>query len=116
MSVVGVTVTDPGPEGHLTFFVSLLPTRADWPADMTPSEQEALRGHASGIAELTARGLCVLAGPCLDAQLGIAVYDGFTVDGAVAQLEADPMVVAGYFDAEVRAMRLSFEREKPTAP
>jgi uncharacterized protein YciI len=110
---VGVTVTDPGPAGHRTFFVGFLPTRSDWPAAMTDNEVQALGAHAQGLSDLADAGTCVLAGPCLDAQLGIAVYDGLTVDEVVAQLETDAMVVAGFFTAEVRAMRLSFEREKP---
>jgi uncharacterized protein YciI len=108
-----VTVTDPGPEGHGTFFVGFRPTRPDWPAAMTTDEEQALGEHAQGLSDLADAGTCVLAGPCLDAQLGVAVYDGLTVEDVVAQLEADAMVVAGFFTAEVRAMRLSFEREKP---
>jgi hypothetical protein len=110
---VGVTVTDPGPDGHRTYLVSLRPGRPDWPQAMTPDEQRALGEHAQGLSDLADAGTCVIAGPCLDAGLGIAVYDGLTVDEAVAQLEGDAMVAAGYFTAEVRAMRLSFEREKP---
>jgi uncharacterized protein YciI len=110
---VGVTVTDPGPAGHRTFFVTLHPTRPDWPAEMTADEERAVGEHAQALSDLADAGTCVVAGPCLDAQLGIALYDGLTVDEAVAQLETDAMVVAGYFTAEVRAMRLSFERAKP---
>ncbi|MFN2539179.1 MAG: hypothetical protein ABR549_13670 [Mycobacteriales bacterium] len=106
-----ITVIDPGPPGHATFFVSLLPTRADWPADMTASEQAALSGHAQHLSDNADSGRCVIAGPCLDAQLGIAVWDGLQLDELVAELRAnDPMVMSGFFDATVRAMRLSFER------
>jgi uncharacterized protein YciI len=80
---------------------------------MTPAEQEAVSGHAQALSDLAEAGTCVIAGPCLDAQLGIAVYDGVTLDEATAQLATDPMVVAGFFEAQVRAMRLSFERERP---
>lgn len=107
---MGVTVSDPGPDGHRTFFVTLHPTRPDWPAAMTADEQRAVSGHAETLSALADQGVCVIAGPCLDAQLGVAVYDGFTAQEAAAQLATDPMVVAGYFDADVRAMRLSFER------
>jgi uncharacterized protein YciI len=107
---MGVTVSEPGPEGHRTFFVTVRPTRANWPRDLTEDEERALQGHADGLEALTERGLCVLAGPCLDFQLGVSVYDGLTLPEALAEVEADPMVVAGYFDADVRAMRLSFER------
>lgn len=106
-----VTVVDPGPEGHTSFFVALTPTREDWPADLTSSEAEALSGHAALLEAYCAKGLCVVAGPCLDAQLGIAVWDGITLEALVQHLEGeDPMVVSGYFDASVRAMRVSFER------
>jgi hypothetical protein len=111
---MGVTVTDPGPAGHRTFLVTLHPTRANWPAAMTDDEQRALSEHAAGLSALADRGLCALAGPCLDAQLGVAVYDGLTLEQTTAQLAGDAMVTAGYFDAQVRAMRLSFERVSPS--
>ena len=106
-----VTVTHPGPEGHRTFFVSLTPTRPDWPVAMTPEEITALGAHSESLAALAAQGVCVLAGPCLDAGLGVGVFDGWTLEELVQHLSAeDPMVVAGFFDAAVRAMKLSFER------
>jgi uncharacterized protein YciI len=111
---VGVTVADHGPEGHRTFYVAFTPTRADWPEAMTADEKRALSEHADGLSRLADEGTCVIAGPTLDAQIGIAVYDGKTVDETLALVEKDPMVVAGYFDATMRAMRLSFEREKPS--
>ena len=108
---MGVTVTHPGPEGHSTFYVALTPTRPDWPASMTPEELAALSGHAESLASLAAQGICVVAGPCLDAGLGVGVFDGWSVDKLVRHLaEDDPMVVAGFFDASVRAMKVSFER------
>jgi uncharacterized protein YciI len=113
VSVMGVTVTDPGPTGHRTFFVSFLPTRGDWPHGMSEDETRAISAHADGLSALADAGTCVVAGPCADGRLGVAVYDGVTLEDAVAQIRTDAMVVAGYFDAEVRAMRLSFEREKP---
>ena len=106
-----VTVVDAGPEGHRSFYVALTPTRPDWPAALTPDELAALEGHAAGLADLAARGLCVVAGPCLDAALGVAVFDGWTAEELVRHLsQDDPMVVAGFFDAAVRAMKVSFER------
>lgn len=114
MGRVRVTVSDPGPAGHSTFFVTFRPTRPDWPTDMTADEQRALGEHADGLAALTQDGRCVVAGPCLDAQLGVAVLDGWPVEAARAHLEQDAMVVAGYFTADVRAMRLSFERVTPS--
>ncbi len=111
---MGVTVTERGPDGHRTFFVTVQPTRADWPQDRSDDEERALEGHADRLALMTARGLCVVAGPCLHFQLGIAVYDGLTLDEVLAEVAGDPMVVAGYFDAEVSAMRLTSERFNPS--
>lgn len=106
-----VTVTHPGPEGHRSFFVALTPTRPDWPAALTAEEGAALSAHSESLAALAAQGICVLAGPCLDAGLGVGVFDGWTVDELTRHLtEEDPMVVAGFFDASVRAMKVSFER------
>ena len=108
---MAVTVTHAGPEGHRTFLLSLTPTRPDWPQHLTEAEGAALSGHAEGLARLAAEGRCVIAGPTLDAGLGVGVFDGWTVDELVRHLEQDdPMVVAGFFDASVRAMKLSFER------
>ena len=105
-----VTVADPGPDGHTTFLVHLRPTRTDWPEAMTDDEGTALARHFAQLQELTRQGRCVIAGPTLDASLGVAVLDGLTADEARGLLEADAMVVAGYFSAELRAMRLSLER------
>jgi uncharacterized protein YciI len=106
-----VSVTHAGPDGHRTFYVALTPTRPDWPAAMTPEEMAALGAHAESLAALAAQGVCVVAGPCLDAGLGVSVFDGWTLEELVQHLSAeDPMVAAGFFDASVRAMKLSFER------
>lgn len=110
-----VAVPHAGPAGHRTFYVALTPTRADWPADMTEDERSAMSGHATGLERLAEQGICVLAGPCLDAGLGVAVFDGWTLEEVVRHLaEDDPMVVSGFFDASVRAMKLSFERVSPS--
>ena len=114
MEAVRVTVSDPGPEGHSTFFVTFRPTRPDWPAELTPDEERALGEHADGLSRLADEGTCVMAGPCLDAQLGVGVLDGLDVGAVRAYLEQDPMVVAGCFTADARAMRLSFERVSPS--
>lgn len=109
---MSVTVEVAGPEGHTSFYVRLLPTRADWPHDMTPDEISALQIHADGLREAAARGRCVLAGPVLDGSLGVAVWDGLSLDELLAELDQDPMVVKGFFGAVVSAMRLSYERSR----
>lgn len=111
---VRVTVSDPGPAGHTTFFVTFRPTRPGWPEGLTADEQRALGEHADGLAALADAGTCVIAGPCLDGQLGVGVLDGWDADEVRAYLERDAMVVAGCFTADVRAMRLSFERVTPS--
>jgi uncharacterized protein YciI len=106
-----VTVTHPGPEGHRSFLVQLTPGREGWPEHMTEAEQQALSTHAGLLESYCAKGLCVVAGPALDAQLGIAIWDGLTLEELLQHLEGeDPMVVNGFFHAAVRAMRVSFER------
>jgi len=107
-------VSDPGPAGHTTFFVTFRPTRPGWPESLTADEQRALGEHADGLAALTQVGTCVIAGPCLDGQLGVGVLDGWDADAVRSYLAQDAMVVAGYFTADVRAMRLSFERVTPS--
>lgn len=107
-----VTVELAGPEGHTSFFVRLLPTRANWPADLTPDELAALQVHAERLREAAAQGRCVLAGPVLDGSLGVAVWDGMSLDELLAELGQDPMVEKRFFDAVVSAMRLSFERTR----
>lgn len=103
-------MSDPGPPGHTTFFVTFRPTRPDWPDALTEDEQRALGEHADALSALAEAGTCVVAGPCLDGQLGVAVLDGWDLDAARDHLAQDAMVVAGCFTADVRAMRLSFER------
>ena len=105
-----VAVVDGGAEGHTTFLVHLRPTRPDWPQERTDDETRCLGEHFALLQRLTLEGTCVVAGPTSDASLGVEVLDGVTVDEVVALLEADAMVAAGHFTAEVRAFRLSLER------
>jgi uncharacterized protein YciI len=78
---------------------------------MTPAEQAALSKHAAALAANCSSGRCALAGPTLDAGLGVAIWDGISLEELVAHLETeDEMVRQGFFDASIRAMRVSFER------
>ena len=101
------------PAGQTTWLVVLRPTRPDWPDHMTADEQRALARHFQQLTALTEAGQCVIAGPTLDAQLGVCVLDGLSVEETLRHFENDAMVVAGYFAAEVRAYKLSLERGRP---
>ena len=107
---MSVVVRGDAPPGHRTWLVHLRPTRPDWPAARTDAEAAALAEHFAQLERLTAAGECVIAGPRLDGSLGVAVYDGIDLDRMRALLAEDAMVVAGFFTAEVSAMRLSLER------
>jgi uncharacterized protein YciI len=77
---------------------------------MTDDEKTALGAHCAALQARTARGQCVVAGPTLDGQIGLLVADGVTLPELQEWLSADAMVAAGYFDAAVRAWKLSLER------
>jgi uncharacterized protein YciI len=98
------------PGGQQTWLVFFRPARPDWPDDMTAEEASALRRHFDQLQALTEAGTCVVAGPSLDAEYGLLVVDGLSQGDVVRRLEADAMVAAGFFRAEVRAFRLSLER------
>ncbi len=107
-----MTVTGPAehPPGQQTWLVHLTPTRPGFPAELTGDERRALAAHAEHLAALTDTGECVIAGPRLDGGLGVGVFDGVSAERVELLLREDPMVVAGYFDAQIWPMRLSFER------
>jgi uncharacterized protein YciI len=77
---------------------------------MTEAERHALSAHFQQLQELTAAGVCVVAGPTLDADYGICIMDGLDQVEVLARLEHDAMVSAGFFRAELRAYKLSLER------
>jgi uncharacterized protein YciI len=80
---------------------------------MTADEQSALAAHAQFLATACETGRCVVAGPALDAGLGIAIWDRIELADLVLLLEnEDQMIKHGFFDAQVRAMRVSFERPR----
>lgn len=86
-------------------------SRPDLITTMTEAEKEILGRHAAYIADLTAKGVVALAGPCTDMKgPGIVVFQAANEPAARAIMEGDPAVQEGVFKAELHPMRLSFVR------
>jgi uncharacterized protein YciI len=109
-----VHVAHAGPDGCTTFLVLFTPTRPGFPEAMTAQEEDALARHFAQLEALTEAGTSVVAGPTLDAALGVWVVDGLPLHRLLDHLRADAMVAGEHFRAEVRAMRLSLERVRPS--
>lgn len=86
-------------------------SRPDLLTTMTEEEKRILGEHAEYIANLTARGVVVVAGPCTDMKgPGIVVFQSVNRPAAQAIMEGDPAVKHGVFIAELHPMRLSSVR------
>lgn len=79
----------------MQFIVQLHGTRAGWPENMTPAEEETMQKHYEYLRALTWTGKVILAGPCLDPVYGLVVLD--VADEAEARriMDAEPSVTGG---------------------
>ncbi len=68
---------------------------------------EALGAHLAYLQSLVASGQMVLAGPCEDGSLGIAVFPRSDAAAAEALMQQDPCVARGVMRCEVKPFRIS---------
>lgn len=79
------------------FLYRLTPARPDFPADMTPGEQEAMERHAAFWSGQVAAGVAIAFGPVLapEGAFGIAIIGATDAETAAAIVAADPVLSAG---------------------
>jgi uncharacterized protein YciI len=78
----------------------------------TPRPLELVRAHVAHLQRLEAAGKFVLAGPFDDDSGGMAIIRAESTQEAEALAAADPFVLAGAYDFQVRKWHLSCEANK----
>ena len=89
------------------------PPRATFPNDATPEEERAIGAHFQYLKGLLADGKLILAGPCEDASMGLAVFEtnGGNRSEEVAIVASDPAVTGKVFTCEIKPYRVSLLRK-----
>lgn len=77
---------------------------------MTDQEQRIFQEHGRWLAKLVKDGIVLLAGPCLDGQMGIVILEASGEEAARAIMAEDPAVQAGLFSTDVHPFRVSLMR------
>ena len=90
---------------HMLVF--LKPKRDGFMESMSEQEQALMKGHASYFQKLVADGVIFIAGPVLDDQYGMVVFNSPDKPTVEAFLNQDPSVVAGIMNVEMHPFRLS---------
>ncbi len=85
----------------------LTPLRSGFHLDPSPAERDALAAHFAYLESLVRAGEVVAAGPCEDGSLGLVVFGALDATAAAARMLADPAVVAGVMQVEVKPWRMS---------
>lgn len=87
------------------------PPRPNFNENATPEEERIIGEHFQNLKSLLAQGKLILAGPCEDASMGIAIFECENEGEARRILESDPAVVKGVFTGEIRPYRVSLLRK-----
>jgi uncharacterized protein YciI len=87
------------------------PPRPTFPGDATPEEELAIGAHFLYLKRLLAEGKLILAGPCEDASMGLAVFETANEEEARAIVAADPVVTSKVFTCEIKPYRVSLLRK-----
>jgi uncharacterized protein YciI/uncharacterized protein YndB with AHSA1/START domain len=85
----------------------LRPARAGFHLDPTVQELQALGAHLELLKRLAREGRVVVAGPCEDGSLGVAIFPTDDAAAAQALMADDPCVKAGVMSCEVHPFRMS---------
>ena len=92
------------------FLVIYRPPRPTFAADATLEEERVVGSHFQFLKRLLAEGKLLLAGPCEDASMGLAVIECDNLDEARSILAADPAVQGRVFTGEIKPYRVSLFR------
>jgi uncharacterized protein YciI len=85
--------------------------RENFAATMTEDEERVWSEHFERLKKLFSRGILVLAGPTLGrVNDGLVIFEAPDEESARRIMEADPAIVAGYANGELRQIRVSLLR------
>jgi uncharacterized protein YciI len=92
------------------FLLIYRPPRPTFETDATDEENAVIGEHFQYLKRLLAARKLILAGPCEDASMGIAVLECENEAEALRILAEDPAVVKKVFTCEVKPYRVSLLR------
>ncbi len=93
------------------FLIIYRPPRPTFGHDATEEESRVIGDHFQYLKRLLAEGTLLLAGPCEDASMGIAVIEARDLGAARKILAEDPAVTGRVFTGEVKPYRVSLMRK-----
>jgi uncharacterized protein YciI len=93
------------------FLIIYRPPRTTFPDDATETENRVIGEHFNYLKGLLAQGKLLIAGPCEDASMGLAVIECGSEEEARRILAADPAVRGRVFSAELKPYRVSLVRK-----
>jgi len=93
------------------FLLIYRPPRPTFHSDATAEEERVIGSHFQYLKRLLAEGKLLLAGPCEDASMGLAVIECGSLDEARSILAADPAVQGKVFTGEIKLYRVSLFRK-----
>jgi uncharacterized protein len=93
------------------FLAIYRPPRPTFASDATGEESRIIGDHFEYLKELLAQGKLLIAGPCEDASMGIAVFEARDEEEAGRILARDPAVTGGVFRGEIKRYRVSLMRK-----
>ena len=93
------------------FLLLYRPPRPTFADDATDEEDRIIGDHFRYLKEILAQGKLLIAGPCEDASMGIAVIECGNEEEARKIVAADPAVVARVFSCDVKPYRVALMRK-----
>ena len=93
------------------FLLLYRPPRPTFADDATEQEDRVIGDHFKYLKSLLAQGKLLIAGPCEDASMGIAVIECENECEARVIIAADPAVKARVFDCEAKPYRVALMRK-----
>jgi uncharacterized protein len=87
------------------------PLRHEFFETPTPHEEAVMEAHFEFLKQATAKGVVLLAGPCLDKTFGVVVFRAENDQAARAFMLNDPSVKNNVMMAELHPMKISLMKE-----
>ena len=87
------------------------PPRSTFAHDARPEEERIIGTHFQYLKKLLADGKLILAGPCEDASMGLAIFETANEEEARHIAANDPAVTGKVFTCEIKPYRVSLLRK-----
>ena len=94
-----------------TYIYKITPARKDFLQAADESGNNYMSLHFQYLQQLLAQDKLVMAGPCLDAAFGIAIFYSDSEEEARQVMENDPAVKSGIMSSELHEFRISLMRQ-----